>query len=613
MKIPELAELDSPKKMGSLYLRKHYPEFYQYLCEKYKDYPIKKSTEMIYLYYNNLSEPHRCSVCGKFTPFLDYKRGYQEFCSSKCSNNSPEVKARKEESNIKKFGTTSAAKNPEVKARIIKTYTERHGGMGNASQSVKARQQTTMEETYGSKFAMQNPDILKKSQDTLESHYGVRNTFDSQEIRDRGRKTMKERYGAEYSLQSEEIKRKARRTNLEKYGTEYGLNSEEIRAKIQQTCQEHYGVKTPFESSEMQQKMLDSKKQKRIDCISNLMGYTENGDWICRCPHSDCNKCQEKNYIVSSHVFNLRQKSSTEPCTRLLPIQDNCISGTTIELAIRNILDKHNISYIENDRTLLGGKEVDIYIPSHKLAIECNGIYWHSARKKDSQYHYDKYIRCLERGVQLMTFWEDQIRNNPDIVESIILSKLGIYEKIGGRQCEIREVSPSESSKFLVENHLQGPIHGKVYIGLYYKDELVSLMTFGKKRGALGNKQSREGEWELYRFCNKKGITVLGAASKLLHYFIEHYNPQVIESFSANDISTGDLYRKLGFEKLYCQPGSYWYIDENLKRHHRFGFTKGRLVKEGADPSLSEAEIMMSLGYTRIYDSGQTKWSLKTS
>jgi hypothetical protein len=171
-------------------------------------------------------------------------------------------------------------------------------------------------------------------------------------------------------------------------------------------------------------------------------------------------------------------------------------------------------------------------------------------------------------------------------------------------------VSNSDALKFLNDNHLQGYVNSSIRVGLYYGDELVSLMAFGKKRGSLGNK-GKQNDWELYRFCNKLNTSIAGGASKLLKYFINNYHPNSIESFSSNDISNGELYKTLGFSYLSITKHSYWYIDKDMNRYHRFKFRKSELVKNGENPSESEFEIMKAKGYYRIYDSGQTKYILK--
>ena len=49
------------------------------------------------------------------------------------------------------------------------------------------------------------------------------------------------------------------------------------------------------------------------------------------------------------------------------------------------------------------------------------------------------------------------------------------------------------------------------------------------------------------------------------------------------------------------------------KRHHRFGFTKQKLVKLGHDSNKTEVEIMHELGYYRIWDCGHLKYEWKRS
>ena len=100
---------------------------------------------------------------------------------------------------------------------------------------------------------------------------------------------------------------------------------------------------------------------------------------------------------------------------------------------------------------------------------------------------------------------------------------------------------------------------------------------------------------------------MIGGCSKLFSYFVKKYSPNKIISFSSNDISEGELYKRLGFTFDHETIG-YWYVDKNMKRHHRYSFTKKMLVKRGFDPNLSERQIMSQLNYYRIYDSGQKKW-----
>ena len=387
---------------------------------------------------------------------------------------------------------------------------------------------------------------------------------------------------------------------------DYPSQSAEIQKTREENTMKKYGVKHHMMLEEVRNKVLRAGLDHNIKNNPDLLSYTESGQRIMKCPHPECNQCKEKNYIIDSTNYFARREFSLEPCTRLLPVKSGHAAGTTLELFVRNILDEHNVEYETNVRNIIHPYELDIYIPSKNLAIECNGLFWHS--RKDMKYHMNKFKMCEDHDIQLLTIWEDQIYNQFEILRSIILSKLNIYNnKIGARQCSIREISSSECSKFLNENHLQGATHPKVRLGLIYKEKIVGVMTFAKRTPLSGSKNNKD--WELTRFCTLKNTHIIGGASKLLNHFISEYNPGVITSFASNDISNGGLYKNLGFEKKDV-TSSYWYVDKkSLKRYHRSRFSKSELSKMGYTEG-TEEEIMKKLPYHKIYDCGHTRYKL---
>ena len=134
-------------------------------------------------------------------------------------------------------------------------------------------------------------------------------------------------------------------------------------------------------------------------------------------------------------------------------------------------------------------------------------------------------------------------------------------------------------------------------------------MVFGTKRRALGNKETNENTYELYRYCHKLGWQIQGGASRLFKHFLDMHPNSTIESFSSNDISMGALYKNLKFQLVGAQKSSYWYIEQDtFKRYHRYSFTKYSLVQKGYNKNLTESQIMSKLPYWKIYDSGQQKW-----
>ena len=249
-------------------------------------------------------------------------------------------------------------------------------------------------------------------------------------------------------------------------------------------------------------------------------------------------------------------------------------------------------------------------IPNKKLAIEYNGLYWHSDLHRVDSYHLNKTLECRKQGIDLIHIFEDEWMFKKEIVKSILKSKLGVFDKIiYGRKCEIKEVNVTDSRIFLDNNHIQGNVNSKVKIGLYYDNELVSLMTFGGLRVSMGSK-SEDGSYEMYRFANKLNISVIGGFSKLLKYFIKTYNPKSILTFSDNRYFTGEIYKSNNFSFISETKPNYFYIIKH-KRENRFKYRKDILVSEGYDKDKSERQIMKERGINRIYDCGNKKWLLK--
>ena len=464
--------------------------------------------------------------------------------------------------------------------------------------------------TYCS-YKCSNKNSVSKSKQTKTVRYGDPN-FNN---RSKAAETCLNEYGVDNPSKSEKVKEQIRKTCKDKYGKEYSAQVPEFIEKKNVTFRSnHPGFESPLQLEKTKINRDQTRKENALNKHRDIIDIDiDRKLYICRCPHEECTKCSEKKYEIKPSAYFDRKRNGTEPCTNILPFDENHNQGTSIEIFIRDLLDKYNIHFETNNKQILNRRELDIYIPSKNIAIECNGIYWHSI--KSNQYHFEKWKNCKEKNIQLLSIWEDWIVCKPDIVKSIILSKLGIYDKrIGARRCEIKEISSKVCNDFLLVNHIQGPTKSNVHIGLYYKGHLVSVMTFGKKRAGMGSRIKENGEYELSRFCTKLNTQVVGGAAKMVKYFIENYNPKSIYSFSSNDISSGELYRKLGFKESGTNQ-SYWYVYvKGFQRYHRLSFTKDDIVRKGWKPNKigwTEKEVMFEHGYIQIYDSGQIKWVLK--
>lgn len=258
------------------------------------------------------------------------------------------------------------------------------------------------------------------------------------------------------------------------------------------------------------------------------------------------------------------------------------------------------LDIIRNNRTLLNRKELDIYIPSHSLAIEVNGIYWHSdVFKTERDYHKEKYKACTELGIKLLQFTDVEIQTKADICKSIISSHIGLNSRWYARQLVVKSVKPHDANVFFETNHLQGHAKAHTYIGLFNGTELLACMSFGKPRFNTGY------DFEIVRFANKKFTTVVGGAGRLLSHFSKQHSGKSLLSYADCRISNGNVYEQLGFSKVRHTTPNYMYVKSgSYLTRYQTQKHKLRTILEKFNPLLTEYENMYENGYNRLYDAG---------
>jgi len=253
--------------------------------------------------------------------------------------------------------------------------------------------------------------------------------------------------------------------------------------------------------------------------------------------------------------------------------------------------------------------EIDIFIENKNIGIEIDGLIWHSERFVDSYTKRKEKLSAVNSlNCRLLTFFEDELMNKSDIIESILKNKLGISDKtIYARKTEIRELSKRDGIIFMQENHLQSSTLSEIYLGLYHENQLVAAISGGRH-----HRNNDITILVLNRLCFLKNHTIVGGSSKLLKYFIEYAKVKgysTIVSWSDNRLSDGNIYKKLKFELKDELPLDYSYVKQ-LKRYSKQSMTKKKLLKMGAIGN-TEREMAVSLGFYRIYDCGKKRWELK--
>ena len=331
--------------------------------------------------------------------------------------------------------------------------------------------------------------------------------------------------------------------------------------------------------------------------------------WYCDC---DCGKKDvvvDGNAMIGGRTTSCGHKAKT------------VFFGSTDELEIKDYIKSLLPDVvIEKARHILDNKEIDIYLPKYKLGIEYNGSCFHATknatydRNKDSKYHQKKFLDAKEKGIHLISIFDvDWWKNKEKIKQYIRYCLIKPSHRVYARQCEVKSIEKEHANDFCDKYHLQGKsIFSKYNFGLFYNEELVSVMCFGDIRF----KKHKDGYYELHRYCVRDDWSIVGGASKIQKLFETIYNPKYIRSYSDNDYFSGGVYNILGYNcSGQSNPRYYWYYrNKEVKRELcQLKYLKEdypSLYKEACDNDASNIEdyIMLKLNARKVYRCGNTLW-----
>lgn len=401
---------------------------------------------------------------------------------------------------------------------------------------------------------------------TKSSRYGDPNYNN----RDQARQTNLELYGVDNQFKRTDY---IKQSYIDKLGETHPMRVKEIKdrcvshhdytssiTKTQNTCYQRYGYYNPAKIPESKQKITQTLHER---CLKET-GY----DYYCLCPEAHSHKKYSKlNNSFKEHLDELGINSSVE--------------------------------------FVIGVYSYDFILPQDNILIELNPSITHNSTfsifktdPKPANYHQNKTKQARLNNYRCIHVWDwDDC--------DIILNDLQRKEFRYARKCSIKEIDKNTVDGFLNQYHLQGTCKGQtVRLGLYYEDELIQIMTFGKPR------YNKNYEYELLRLCTKSGYKVVGGAERLFKHFKTQHNPKSIISYCDNSKFTGDVYYRLSFTlKSYGRPSKHWYnlktgqhITDNLLRQRGYDQLFGTDYGKGT----SNEQLMLEHDFVEIYDCGQS-------
>lgn len=262
------------------------------------------------------------------------------------------------------------------------------------------------------------------------------------------------------------------------------------------------------------------------------------------------------------------------------------------QLEVAGFIESLGVRIEHENRTILDGLHIDIWVPEKKIGVEYHGMFWHTEERVGGK-HREKYDRSVKAGVRLIQIMDFEWLERRPAVENRLRAIFTQTAAVAARKCAVREVSRSDAKKFFTELHTQGyGSHPVTAYGLYYEDDLVACLSVGM------NRFGKEG-WEILRYATRGRVQ--GGFGRLLAKFLEVCAPTTVTSYCDLRWGTGGVYQIAGFQLDGVTPPDYWYVD---KRGNRLS----RQSVQGRPSGYTERAWVEENGYQKVLGVGHQRW-----
>lgn len=481
-----------------------------------------------YIYDNKIVIPTNpsniCVTCGSKTNFLSLPAGFRIFCSPECFKNSPDKQERINNGFMKAFGVDNCLKLPEIREKCRDSLLKNHG----VTNALKLKTNFSISPETAAKISATQRSKTKDEKD---------------EIHNKRRKTSLERYGDENIQNVQAVKDKRKATMNERFGSDYFYGSDAHAQFMQDWSMKNFGVK--------------HYSQRHCKNLNDM-----NKDFILR------SFVKDKRF----QIFEMMKYFNVSECFVNQWKRDNNVAIPNKIIKSKNqqyIYDAINVDIVEklyNTKKVIPPLEIDIYIPSAKLAIEYNGRMHHSRGVSKHEvfntpdfpidYHLNKTLKCLEKGVELLHIFDNESK---DLWISFINSKLGFNKCVDFDDCDVRKISNIERSEFLTDNHIFGDIESDNCFGVFYNGELIFTLGY-----SLSNNTT-----EIKSICHKMNYHTANFVSKVIGQNRDDFVGNIVYYF---DRRLGSPEHLLGaeFEIIETLEPECFYFKDDKDEFHRF-------------------------------------------
>lgn len=390
---------------------------FTYLYELYKSYKTNNDIDdmpfkqRLWYFLQDLYIPVICQYCGdNITPFNGFKYGHQKYCCMSCMN-----------------------KDIEHKDNVKKGLINNFGSFDNYIKIRNEKSERTCFEKYGVKNGGGSKESLEKGMETRIKRYGSLEKY-NECVRDKQVSTIISRYGSLEEFYKNVAKKRDETNRRNHNGVLYS------QTDVGKKCIVEKGKKTNREN--FLNRVYENDK--------NVINISEDNILCCKCYENNCQECDEKMFEIPYHIYIDRKNKGLHMCYKKYNRRRQyakSISKNEKEVFsfIRTMYDGE---ILENDRKILDGKEIDIYIPELKIGFEYNGDFWHinpdlygdgfvnpishKSRNEMLEYDDEKIKNAKNKNVDLFIIWENDWVNNNEKTMTFI--KLKIDERKNRRQ-----------------------------------------------------------------------------------------------------------------------------------------------------------------------------------